>query len=134
MTPRVGPSDPFRSKLSVRNVLAKFRCSTATLWVPFGADGRRRLWLAGGWVARLTFSAWKGDSALDSGCIRFAEQCFENAGTCTKLSSQGAYPWHKPLVQMCLSGHDRQRGRKNNMCAGACKLMLADQKFVDPFA
>ena len=37
MTPRVGPSDPFRSKLSVRNVLAKFRCSTATLWVPFGA-------------------------------------------------------------------------------------------------
>lgn len=56
----------------VSNVSVKFRCSMATFRVPFGADGQRRLWVAGGWVAWATFGAWNADSsiAIDSGFLR----------------------------------------------------------------
>jgi len=46
-----------------------------TFWVPFGSDGRRRLWVAGGWVVRITFGAWKGEAFVDSGLLRFSGQC-----------------------------------------------------------
>ena len=57
--------------LSVKIVSATLRCSKATFRVPFGADGRRRLWVVG---LQGYFGAWKGGPSLDSGFLRFAEQ------------------------------------------------------------
>ena len=44
----MGPPGSFRSRFSVDNVSAKVRESEATVRVPFGAYGRRRLWVAVG--------------------------------------------------------------------------------------
>lgn len=58
-----------------RNFGANFCILLATFWVHFDADGRCKLWVAGGWVVSECFGSWTGDSALDSGILRFAGQC-----------------------------------------------------------
>ena len=70
----IGSPGSFRSELTESKVSAVFRCSMATFRVPFGSDGRCRLWVAGGWVARATLGAWKRDSSPDSGIQRFMGQ------------------------------------------------------------
>ena len=40
----------------------------------FCADGGRRLWVAGGWVARATFGAWTGECSVDSKFLCFARK------------------------------------------------------------